>query len=236
MEQINARNQSIDEGLREHPAKKGLLFNIAVTALEVGGAILIFQLARNAGATDVEAYLLGSIAPVLGALAVWARSRKFSGASAAIFAFTALSAAVALIGSTDSKVLLYKDCAVTGIIGLIFGLSCVVLPRPVLFYFAQRYGTDGTKDGMSVFDQMWNTYPTFRRSLYQMSLVWAAVFIVQAAVTALIIRSTPFSTAYNWDQILPIVAFVLAGFITFLLVARARKAGRARAAAAELRG
>ena len=63
--------------------------------------------------SDVASYLAGSIAPILGALMIWAKARKFSGASAAIFAFTLVSAFIALVGSTAPKVLLYKDCAAT---------------------------------------------------------------------------------------------------------------------------
>ena len=141
------------------------------------------MLAKALGAGDVGAYLIGSIGPLLGAVVIWVRARTFSGASAAIFAFTALSALVAVIGSTDSRVLLYKDCATTAVIGLVFGLSCVVLPRPVMFYFAQRYGTDGTKEGMAAYDQMWVAYRGFRTSMYQISIVWAVVFLAQAAIT-----------------------------------------------------
>lgn len=218
----------ISRGLKEHPAKKGLVFNVAVTVLEIGGAIALFHVAKSSGASDVVAYLVGSIAPVVGALVVWARAKTFSGASAAIFAFTALSAVVALLGSTDSKVLLYKDCATTALIGLVFGVSCVVLPRPVMFYFAQRYGTDGTKEGMAAFDQMWVAYPGFRRSMYQISIVWAVVFLVQAGITAWIVASTTFSVAYNWDQILPIVAFVVAMGLTAVISRRAQREGQAR--------
>lgn len=173
---------------------------------------------------EVGAYLIGSIAPIVGAAIVWARSRKFSGASAAIFAFTALSAAIAVVGSTEPKVLLYKDCAATAIVGLIFAGSCL-MRRPVLFYFAQRYGTDGTHDGMAVFDLMWEQYPTFRRSMYAMSMVWAAAFLVQAAVTAVIIAVTDFDTGYLWDQILPIAAFAVAIVATIGLGRRAKAAG-----------
>ncbi|MGH3434857.1 MAG: hypothetical protein ACRDRN_00150 [Sciscionella sp.] len=121
---------------------------VAVMVLEIGGGIGLFHIAKGIGGNDVEAYLTGSIAPLLGALVVWARSRKFSGASAAMFAFVALSAAAAVVvGRTDSKVLLYKDCATTALAGLVFGLSCVLMPRPVVFYFGQRYGTDGTVRG-----------------------------------------------------------------------------------------
>lgn len=163
---------------------------------------------------------------------MWVRSRKFSGASAAIFAFTALSAAIALIGSTDPRVLLYKDCAATALVGLVFGLSCVLMPRPVMFYFAQRYGTDGTTAGMDAFDTMWVAYPTFRRSMYLISVVWAVTFLVQAAGTALIVASTSYAVAYDWDQILPVIAFVVAMGLTVVISRRARRAGQARRSAA----
>lgn len=196
--------------LARHPAKRGVVFNIALTALEVGGAIGLFQLAKAGGGDDVKAYLAGSVAPLLGAVVVWGRSRKFSGASAAIFAFTALSVVVALVGRTDPRVLLYKDCAATAMVGVVCAASCVLMARPVMFYFAQRYGSDGTREGMAVFDRMWVVYPAFRRSMFHVTIVWAVVFVAQAVVTALIIASASFATAYGWDQILPIVALVVA--------------------------
>ncbi|MGH3434856.1 MAG: hypothetical protein ACRDRN_00145 [Sciscionella sp.] len=36
------------------------------------------------------------------------------------------------------------------------------------------------------------------------------IYLIQAGGTALIIASTTFDTAYNWSQILPITAFVVA--------------------------
>lgn len=229
-----ADHEEIARSLREHPAKKGVAFNIAVTLLEIGGGIALFHLAKGIGASDVEAYLTGSIAPLLGALVVWARSRKFSGASAAIFAFVALSAAVAVVvGRTDPKVLLYKDCATTALVGLVFGLSCVLMPRPVVFYFAQPYGTDGTREGMTTFDKMWVAYPGFRHGMYQISILWAVIYLVQAGGTAVIIASTDFSTAYNWNQILPITAFAVAMGLTVIISRHGQRAGRQAAAASD---
>lgn len=199
-------HDEIAQGLKDHPAKKGMSFNALVTLIEIGGSIGLFHLAKGLGASDVVSYLVGSIAPVAGGLAIWIKARKFSGASASIFAFTAISAIIALIGSTNPKVLLYKDCAATALIGLIFLGSCVLARKPVVFYMAQRYGTDGTHDGMATFDKMWITYQDFRTTMYVISYWWAALFLIQAAVTALIIRQTAFSTAYNYDQILPLVA------------------------------
>ncbi|MBV8947315.1 MAG: hypothetical protein JOZ95_17945 [Solirubrobacterales bacterium] len=223
-----AVHEQIAQGLREHPAKKGMRFTILVTAVEIGGSIGLFHLAQRMGANDVVSYLIGSIAPVVGGFMVWAKARKFSGASAAIFAFTALSAVIALIGSTAPKVLLYKDCAVTALIGLIFLGSCVLVRKPLVFYMAQRYGTDGTHDGMAIFDTMWDVSRDFRTCMYVISYLWAVLFLIQAAGTALIIRQTRYSTAYNYDQILPMAAIGL-GIVASIAIGRYfKKKGEAR--------
>jgi hypothetical protein len=226
-------HDEIAQGLKDHPAKKGMIFNAIVTAIEIGGSIALFHVARAMGASDVVSYLVGSIGPVVGGLIIWAKARKFSGASASIFAFTAVSAIIALLGSTTPKLLLYKDCAATALVGLIFLGSCVLARKPVVFYMAQRYGTDGTHDGMAVFDKMWSNYQEFRTGMYVSGYLWAALFIMQAAATALIIRQASYSTAYNYDQILPLVATAL-GIVGSIAIARyyARK-GRARGAAAQ---
>lgn len=222
-------HDQIAQGLAKHPAKKGRRFNILVTAVEVGGSIALFYVAQGMGASAVVSYLIGSLAPVLGGVMVWAKARKFSGASAAIFSFTALSAVIALIGSHAPKVLLYKDCAVTALIGLIFLGSCVVVRKPVVFYMAQRYGTDGTHDGMAIFDKIWDVSRDFRASMYIISYLWAALFLIQAAGTALIIRHSRYSTAYNYDQTLPLAATGL-GIVGSIAIGRhfAKKGRSAR--------
>jgi hypothetical protein len=228
-----ALGDEIARGLEAHPAKKGMPFNVLVTAVEIGGSIGLFHLAQRMGASDVASYLIGSIAPVIGGLMVWAKARKFSGASAAIFAFTALSAVIALIGSTAPKTLLYKDCATTALIGLIFLGSCALVRKPLVFYMAQRYGTDGTHAGMAIFNTIWDGSPDFRTSMYVISYLWAALFLVQAAGTALIIRQTRYSTAYNYDQTLPMVAIGL-GIVASITIGRHFKARGATVNAAPL--
>ncbi len=178
-------------------------------------------------------YLAGSIAPIVGRFAVWVKARKFSGASAAILAFTLASGVIALatVGRTTPKVLLYKDCATTPIIGLVFLGSCLTARRPVVFYLAQRHGTDGTHDGMSIFDLMWDTYRDFRTGMYVTSYLWAGLFLAQAAGTALLIHHSSYPTAYDYNQILPPVAAGL-GIVGSIVIGRhyATK-GRARAPA-----
>ncbi|MDQ2749141.1 MAG: hypothetical protein M3Y44_06405 [Actinomycetota bacterium] len=224
-------HEQITQGLNDHPARKGMRFNVLVTLVEIGGSIALFQLAHRLGASSVVSYLVGSIGPAVGGVAIWVKARKFSGASASIFAFTAVSAVIALIASSTPKVLLYKDCATTALIGLIFLGSAIVARKPLVFYFAQRYGTDGTHDGMATFDLMWENYRDFRAGMYVTSYLWAALFLLQAGGTALIIDHTGYSTAYAYNQILPLLATAL-GIMGSIVIGRYfTKKGRARGAA-----
>lgn len=223
-------HERIAQGLKDHPAKKGVLFNVVVTIVEVGGGIALFHLARSMGASNVVAYLIGGLGPVIGGFVIWARARKFSGASASIFAFAMVSALIAvLVGSSAPKALLYKDCAATAVVGLIFLGSGLVARKPVVFYMAQRYATDGTHDGMAVFDTMWDAYHDFRVGIRVSNYYWAGLFLVQASGTAWIVYRSSYSTGYNFSQVLPLVATGL-GIVGSIAIGRHyAKKGRARA-------
>jgi hypothetical protein len=85
---------------------------------------------------------------------------------------------------------------------------------------------------MSVFDRMWDAYDEFRRAMYVTNYLWAALFLAQAAGTALIIANSTYSTAYDFDQILPFAATGL-GIAGSLGIGRYyTRRGRAKAAAA----
>jgi uncharacterized membrane protein len=68
--------------------------------------------------------------------------------------------------------------------------------------------------------------------MYVISYLWGALFLIQAAGTALIIRQTRYSTAYNYDQILPLAATGL-GIVGSIAIGRSfAKKGEARGATA----
>jgi hypothetical protein len=81
---------------------------------------------------------------------------------------------------------------------------------------------------------MWDAYHEFRKSMYVISYLWAALFLVQAAGTAFLIHQSDYSTGYDYDQILPVAASVV-GILGSIAIGRyfARK-GRARAVAANV--
>lgn len=197
------------------PGRTSVLFNVAVTAIDVGVALVAFQLARHAGASDAVAYFAGSVGPLLGSLAVWLRARTLSGASIAILAFTALSAVAALAGSRNADALLFKDAVVTGLVGLTFAAS-MLFPRPLAFYFGQRYLTDGTHAGMADWAALWRDQ-SFRRANYAITAAWAASYLLEAAGKAYVIHTAVFTKAYTWTQLLPWVAATLATLLTIMI-------------------
>lgn len=184
------------------------------------------------GASDVDAYLCACLAPLIGAVAYFVRTQHRSGASIAIVAFNALSALIAVIGRTDAKMLLYKDSLATGIIGFIFAMS-LLFGKPLAYWFGQRFAGGGTVEGDVWWEQMWNSHPLFRRAQQVISLVWAVTLLVEAIFKAIIIKLNNYQTAFVWDQILPVVAFVIAMALTLWIARRSRAEGVRRRAAAD---
>jgi hypothetical protein len=83
---------------------------------------------------------------------------------------------------------------------------------------------------MAIFDSIWDVSRDFRNSMYVISYLWAALFVIQAVGTALIIQETRYSTAYNYDQLLPVAATGL-GIVGSIAIGRYfKKQGEARRA------
>ena len=216
---------------RPPQAKSGLWFAILLTAFEVGASIAIFAYAVDHGASDVAAYLWACLGPLIGAVAYLVRTHDLSGASIAILAFNALSALIAMIGRTDATMLLYKDSFATGIVGLIFAVS-LCFDKPLAYWFGQRFAGGGTHEGDDWWEQMWHSYPTFRRAQRVITMVWAVTLLVEAIVKAIVIKLNTYQTAFVWDQILPVVAFVVAMTLTLRVAQRSWAEGVRRRAPA----
>ncbi len=85
--------------------------------------------------------------------------------------------------------------------------GCRSSTRPTVVRSQCRYGTDGsTHEGVSNFDAMWEHYHDLRTGMYVTTVLWAGLFLVQAAGTALIVRNSDYSTGYTYDQTLPLAA------------------------------
>jgi len=99
-------------------------------------------------------------------------------------------------------------------------------------WFGQRFAGGGTREGDAWWKDMWDTYPTFRRSQRVITAVWAVVLLLEAVVKAIAIRLSDYQTGFVWDQILPVVAFVIALALTIWIAKRSQAEGMRRRDAA----
>lgn len=175
--------------------------------LDIGLAIVLFEVAKHQfGAGDFAGYLVASIGPIVGGLAGLARTRKIDGVAVIILVNLLISAGVTLIGSRDPRILLLKDSAVTGLFGLaILITSLAIFPKPLMFFFGMKFGTDGTKEGTRQWYGLWDRYPHFRRGQRFLNNLWGIGFMVEAAVKAICVFVLPFDVAYMINQIAPFV-------------------------------
>lgn len=198
-----------------------LLNFLILGVFDVGLAILLFQLVDSATGNHVYAYLAASIGPLIGGIIQHVRQKSFSGISALILAFNLAAALATLVGGTDERLLLVKGSVITGIFGLLF-LGSLALGKPLAFYFGQRFGTDGTEEGVSYWNGLWK-YPTFRASQRYITIVWGVVFLLEAIIRIVAAYSLPFTTAYWLSNALPFVALAICLTATFVIASRTRK-------------
>lgn len=199
---------------------------------DIGLSILIFQVARSHGASETLAYLVASVGPLVGMLANWIHTRKLGGVSIIILAMILISAAVSLIGSQDARILLLKDSVLTGGFGLVTLLSAIpIFPKPLMFYFGLKFGTDGTPQGIQQWYDLWDKYAEFRRPQYLINTVWGVSFLLEAGIKAACTFTLPYDTAYTVNQIFPFVVLAaMIGWTTWYGQVQAKKGEAARAA------
>lgn len=208
--------------------RRAMIVNLLLTAvLDIGLAIVAFRLATAWGASEQVAYVVSGIGPLVSIGVTWIRARTLSGVSLVILAFQLLSAVAAFVGGPDPRLLLVKDSVVTGGFGLVCLVS-MLFPRPLMFYFGQKFGTDGTAAGVAWWNGLWR-FSAFRRSQYVISTLWGVGLLVEAGLRILLAYTVDFDTAYTVGAILPFV--VLAGLITATIVIgqRTRRASSAAA-------
>ncbi|MFT4217661.1 MAG: VC0807 family protein [Micropruina sp.] len=209
----------------------GLLVSMV---FDIGLSIAIFSVAKDLGASDLAAYLYSSVGPLVGMAIEFVRHRRIDIVGVVILAIIALSLAVTLIGSHDPTVLLLKDSALTGGLGVVILASLTPLfPRPLMYYLGRKFGTDGTAAGAAWWASLWQ-YPSFRRSQRVITGAWGAGYLGEAIAKVAWVLTLPFDTAYLLNQVVPLVITVVLMAWTMWYAARTRRAGTRVSAPARL--
>jgi hypothetical protein len=215
-------------------AAGSLVVSLLLTlVIDIGLSILIFTVLTDRGVKPGLAYLVAGVAPVLGMVVNWVRTRTLGGVSVIVLVTLLISALVTLIGSQDLRVLLLKDAVLTGGFGLVTLVSALpVFRKPLMFAYGLKFGTDGSREGVQEWYDLWDRYPTFRHTQYLINNTWGIAYLLEAGIKVACAYLFSYQAAYAVNQVLPWV--VLAGLIfwTISYGNRQRKAGAARAAQA----
>ncbi|WP_104090296.1 VC0807 family protein [Arthrobacter sp. GMC3] len=223
-----------DDTRREF-SKRSLFASLALTVVfDIGLAILAFSVAQALGASDTVAYLIASVGPLTGMFANWFRTHKLGGVSIIILVTILISAAVSLIGSQDARILLLKDSALTGGFGLVTLISALpIFPKPLMFFFGLKFGTDGMRGGIQEWYDLWDKYPVFRKGQYLINTVWGVSFLLEALIKAFSSLVLPYSVAFTVNQIFPFLVLAAVIFWTIQYGNKQRQQGEERAAQAQ---
>ncbi|MEV7543434.1 VC0807 family protein [Streptomyces sp. NPDC089915] len=159
-------------------AALGLVLTIALSV--VAPIVTYNTLVDDHGWSEASALLVSGAWPVLDSAIMVAWRRKLDEFAIVTLVFLAITAAVSLVGADSTRALLVKDSAVTGLFGLLC-LATLLAPRPLMFYFGRKFGTDGTPAGVAYYNGLWQ-YEGFRNAQRRMTLVWGVVYLIEAAV------------------------------------------------------
>ena len=91
--------------------------------------------------------------------------------------------------SGDPRFLLAKESFLTATFGLAcFG--CLLMPRPLMFYFGRQVSRMGKPAMAAGFDAGWQ-YPFFRHVIRLMTVVWGCGYVMEALLRAALLAILP---------------------------------------------
>ena len=193
--------------------------------LTVVAPIVIYDVMTDAGFSPVVALIVSSVGPLLDIAITWARSRRLDEFAVVVLVFLVLGIVVSLIFD-DPRLLLLKEAAITGIIGLLALGSLLVAPRPLMFYFGRRFATGGDPARVEWWNGLWR-YAGFRRTQVVITAVWGVVFLLEAVVRGVLTYTLSVDTMVVVNNVAPLVIVAVLVVWTTLYARRQQCIGEA---------
>jgi hypothetical protein len=214
------------------PARKGgiaaLSWALSIT-FNVIAPILTYNQLHAHGYAEFTALLAGMAWPLVDTAIYLAWHRRVDEFAMITLLLMAITIVITLVGPQSAQLLLIKDSFVTGLFGLIC-LGTLAAPRPLMFYFGRKFGTDGTAEGVAYWNGLWR-HESFRTVQRNLTIGWGVAFVLEALVR--IGLSFVLSTAgmVTLNSFLSYAVFGALMVWTLMYATRARAKGAAAAAA-----
>jgi hypothetical protein len=199
----------------------------SIAVFDIAGPLVIYQVLRSHGASEVKALVLSGIFPALGVLYTVVRHRRLDAIGALVLIGIAVGTILGL-ASGNARLVLIEGSVPTGIFGLVC-LGSLWTRRPLIYRFALEFIGPDTPKGRD-FASRWR-YAGFRRVFTLMTIVWGVAYLLEAAARVIIVENTSAGTALTISKIMPYaVAGVLVAWMT-VYGQHAKRKGEAMAAA-----
>jgi hypothetical protein len=174
------------------------------------------------GVGPVAALAISGLWPAVELGIVYAKQRRLDELSLFVLILLVIGVASS-VAFNSPKVALIKDSAPTALFGIVC-LGSLLFPRPLMFFFGRRFGTDGTPAGIKRWNDLWEL-PGFRSTQYFLTVVWGVALLAEVAVRTVLVFLLPLSVMVAISQLLPIaVIFGLVGWTMWYAKRRQRMA------------
>lgn len=186
--------------------------------------IATYSLLVGTGLAPVPALLLSGVWPLIEMAVTVVRQRHVDEFS--LFVLIGIVIGLLTAGFSDStRAVFLKDSITTGLLGVIFLLT---LPfKPLTFFLARRFATDGSKIQRDWWDGLWQ-YSSFRRTQRGLGAAWGLALIGEAAVRAILTYRLGPQAMVVVNNIVPYVVIAGMVFVSITVGKRSRAAAQRR--------
>lgn len=190
-------------------SKKEIIKGIVLTLL-INGALpfAVYELLRS-HMSSIAALSIATIIPLLDNLVSLIKKRSLDVFAVFMLISFVLGILMVCIGGSE-RLLLIRESFVTGILGAIF-LGSLFFPRPLIFYFAQRFTVGNDPKQTSAWAENWQ-HSYFRFVLRLLTIVWGVALIGEAAVRSFLVFQLSVA------EFLAVSNFIMYGFIGAAIV------------------
>lgn len=185
--------------------KRQVTKEVVLNILLNGVAPLVVYSILSGQMSDVAALSIAATIPAIDNLISFLRYRRLDVFGAFMLAGLVVGIGVLLLGG-DPKLLLVRESFVTAAFGLVM-LGSLLLPRPIIFYFAIHFSGGKDEATKAEFAQKW-ALPYFRFVMYLMTIVWGVALVAEAVIRTILVFALN-----NTSEFLAVSPFIQYGIL-----------------------
>jgi intracellular septation protein A len=198
-----------------------------IIVFDIAGPLVVYQLLRGSGHSQVTSLILCGAVPVLGVLLTIARERRIDVIGVLVLIGIAVGVALGL-ATHSAKLVLLEGAVPTAMFALAL-LGSLLARRPLMFHFAHESMGRDTPKGRD-FANRWQ-YPGFRHAFRVLTVVWGLTFLALAAAHIVVVETQSTGAALSTSKVLRYVVLAILIAWTIMYAKRGQRQGeRAEAA------